>query len=186
MVDRVKAPHVRLNEQLAGAKKRLDDAENEIRGVSERRLAELMKRSDRERFDELDSPDLTNSDRAKLRRAIAARLCLGKMELFVSRGGFWWPRLTSWLRYRGATAVAVTAIAAPACFLTALAWRNTGEIFAVPNAVTMDWTLPSGGVEQTTLKIGDRLVVIPRSGKSHVVRRWIPKQGYATSQFDSD
>lgn len=185
MVDRVKAPQARLNEQIAGAKKRLDDAENDVRRVSERRLGELMKRSESERFEALDDPDLTTADRAKLRRSIAASLRHGKMELFVLKGGFRLRRVTQWLRYRGPATIAIAAIAAPVCFLTALAWRNTGDIFVLPNAVTMDWTLPSGAIEQTALKNGDRLVVIRRSGQWHLVRRWIPKKGYATSQFNS-
>jgi hypothetical protein len=186
MVDRVKAPQVRLNEQLAGAKKRLDDAENEIRRVSKQCLTELLKKSERERFEALDDPDLTRPDRAKLRRSIAASLRRGRMKLFVARGGFWWRWVSRWLRYRGPATIAVAAVVIPLCFLTAVARRNTGEVILVPNAITMDWTLPSGAVEQMALKIGDRLVVIPRPGKSHVVRRWIPKQGYAISQFDSD
>lgn len=186
MVDHVKSPRARLNERLAGARKRLEHAENEVRRVSEQRLTELMNKSERERFEALDDPDLTKPDRAKLRRSIAASLRRGRMKLFVVRGGFWWRRVSRWLRYRGPATVAVAAVVIPLCFLTAVAWRNTGEVFLVPNTGTMDWTLPSGAVEQTTLKIGDRLVVIRRSGKSHLVRRWIPEKGYATSQFESD
>jgi hypothetical protein len=186
MVDRVKTPQVRLNKQLAGAKKRLDDAENEIRRVSQRRLAALMRRSERERFEALDDPDLTTADRAKIRRSIAAGLCHGKTELLALRGGFRWRQLTQWLRYRGPATIAAAAIAAPMCFLTFIAWWNTGEVVVMPNILTLDWTLPSGAVEQKTHDLGDRLVVILRPGKSHVVRRWIPKQGYAISQFDSD
>jgi hypothetical protein len=186
MVDRVKAPQVRLNKQLSDARKRLEDAENKIRRVSQRRLAELMKRSARERFEALDDPDLTTADRANVRRSIAASLCHGKIQLFTLRGGFRWRWVTQWLRYRGPATIAVAAIAAPVCFLTVIAWRNTGEVVVMPSLLTLDWRMPSGALEQTTLNLGDRLVVIPRPGKSHVVRRWIPKQGYAISQFDSD
>jgi hypothetical protein len=186
MDDRVKAPHVRLNEQLVGAKKRLDDAENEIRRVSERRLAELMKRSERERFEALDDPDLTTADRAKVRRSIAASLSHGKMELLALRGGFRWRQVTQWLRYRGPATIAVAAIAAPVCFLTVIAWRNTGEVITLPKAITLDWRLPSGAVEQTIVNAGDRLVIVGRSGTSYVLRRWIKDQGYATSRIETD
>jgi hypothetical protein len=182
----MRAPLARLNARIAGGKTRLQDAENEIKRISERRLAELMKRSERVRFEQLDDPDLTKPDRAKLRRSIAAGLRHGKLEILVFRGHFRWRRVLHWLRYRGLTTVVAAAIVVPIILLMVIARSNTGQVFVVPNAVTLDWKLPSGAKEKTSLHVGDRLVVISSSGTSHVVRRWIKNQGYATSQFASD
>lgn len=186
MVGRMRAPRARLNARFADSKERLEAAEDAIRRVSERRLAELMKLSERERFEQLDTPDLTPLDRAKLRRSIAVSLRHGKMELILLRGNFRWRRVSRWLRYRGATAIAAAAVAVPLCLLIATAWKNTGEVITVPNAVRLDWRLPSGAVEQTILNVGDRLVIVGQSGKSYVIRRWIKDQGYATSMIEID
>jgi hypothetical protein len=182
----MRAPLARLNARIAGGRTRLQDAEDEIKRISERRLAELMKRSQRERFEQLDDPNLTNSDRLKLRRTIAASLRHGKMEMLAFRGYFRWRRVLHWIRYGGLTTAVAAAIFIPICILMVIARSNTGQVLIVPNDVTLDWTLPSGAGEKASLHVGDRLVVISSSGRSHVVRRWIKNQGYATSQLDSD
>lgn len=182
----MRAPLARLNARIAAGKNRLQDAENEIERISRRRLAELMKLSERERFEQLDDPDLTQPDRTKLRRSIAAGLRHGKLQILVFRGHFRLRRVLHWVRYRGLTTAAVAAIVVPIFLLSAIARSNTGQVFVLPNAVSLDWTLPSGAKEKTSLHVGDRLVIISRSGTPYLVRRWIQNQGYATSQFATD
>jgi len=186
----MKAPLARLNARYEEGKKQLENAKEAVRRVSKNRLAELMKLPELERFRQLDDPDLTKPDRAKLRRSIAASLQHGKMKLLVLRGGFRWRRVARWLRYRRATAMAVVLAAAPLCFLAAIAWKNTGEVIVLPAPMALDWKLPSGAAERTILAAGDRLVIVSQSS-SEVARRWIKDeaikdQGYATSPVKID
>ena len=182
----MKTPRARLNARYEDAKKRREQAEETVRRLSKQRLAELMKLPDRRRFEQLNNPDLTKPDRTKLQQSIAASLQHGKLDFFKSRGSLQWRGMSRWLRYRGTTAIVVVVVLVPLCALTAMAWRNTPEMVTVPNALTLDWKLPSGVLERTTLHVGDRLALFRQSGTSALARRWIEKTGYATSPVDLD
>jgi len=186
----MKAPLARLNARYEEGKKQLENAKEAVGRVSKNRLAELMKLPELERFRQLDDPDLTKPDRAKLRRSIAASLQHGKMALWALRGGSRWRQVTQWVRYRGTTAMTVAAVATPLCFLGAIAWKNTAEVIVLPAPIALDWKLPSGAQERTNLAAGDRLVIVSQSGND-VARRWIKDQankdqGYATSRVNID
>jgi hypothetical protein len=182
----MKAPLARLNARYADGKKQLEKAKEAVRLVSKQRLAELMKLPERQRFEQLDDPDLTKPDRTKLQQSIAATLQHRKLDFFISSGGLRWRGMGRWVRYRGPTAIAVLVVLAPLFSLTAIAWRNTPEMVIVPNPLTLDWKLPSGSMERTTLRVGDRLALFRQSGTSALARRWIDKTGYATSPVDLD
>jgi hypothetical protein len=186
----MKTPLARLNDRYADSKRQLGKAEEAVRRVSKQRLAELMRLAERERFEQLDDPDLTKLDRAKLRRSIGASLQHGKMELWALRGGFRWRRLMHWFRYRGTMAMTVAAVATPLCVLAAIAWKNSGEVIVLPSPIALDWKLPSGAAERTILAAGDRLVIVSQAGND-VARRWIKNQatkdqGYAISPVNID
>ena len=169
--------------QFSAADKRLKNAKDAIRRVSEQHLSELMKLPERKRFEHLEDASLTSGDRNKLRRSIAVTLNREKVQFVLSSGRFRMRPVANWVRRRWFPVMIATVIAAPSVTFTLMAWKNTGDRINLSKEVTLDWKMPSGLIEHQSYKSGDTLVIVRESGTRSVARRWILGQGYATAVY---
>lgn len=176
----MKTPRNRLDARIDRGQARLKKAEEDIRLLSEGRLAELLKLSAASRFEHLDDPDLTQSDRSTLRKSISSTLPPAKRRLSVAFGRLRPIRIGRWIRQRGVALIISSIIGLPLCGFAALAWSNTGELVDVRQEGILTWQTPSGIAELGGVRAGDSLI-ISRSLWSTSARRWILGKGYATA-----
>lgn len=171
----------RLAARYAAAEQSVRQVEDRIRRVSEKRLMDLMKLSERERFEHLDDDRLALPDRAKLRQSIAVSLRSPKPQAPVWRGQALMRRTGNYLRRRLSITIAATIIVMPLGVLACMAWRNTGEVTVLQSPITVDWRLPTGEKLRGSIAVGYPLVIVSRSIGSSFARHWISGQGYATA-----
>jgi hypothetical protein len=174
--------HDNLAAQYTTAKARLDEADGDVRRVSRNRLAELMKLPEQQRFAHLEDSALTPQDRSTLRRGLAAQLVAAKSEIQLFRIPMIW--LWGRLRYRLPAMLVTMVIASPLCVWGIMAWHNTAESHAFDQPLTLNWTLPSGEIQQTTVAAGHPIVIVHHWGMTSFVRHWIAGQGYATARVN--
>jgi len=175
-----------LKVQYQNAAKRLNAAEQKIVRVSADRLKALLRRPHAEQLRAIDDPDLTPSDRRKLREALASTL-----RPSVAKAIKW----RAVRMFRGPThalagnLVALTTAAVfffPPCIALFLVWLNTASGMNGTPTNPLQWTHPSGALTVSPVQPGERIGLIQKLDGSLIVRKWSPKEGYLTSRVVID
>ncbi|WP_454620446.1 hypothetical protein [Bradyrhizobium cenepequi] len=172
----------KMQGQYAGAKARLDQADEDVRRTSGRRLTELMDVPERQRLAHLGDPTLTPEDRASLLRSVAAKLPPPRARLF----GRIIPAIQPSFRLRRRLIALIMAIVpiAPGLIWTAMSWKNTATMYMFQRPIRVEWHEPSGEPHPVIVAAGREVALIDHlSGRSHL-RYWIAGQGYATAEFN--
>jgi hypothetical protein len=172
---------------IAKARAEAQAAETRVRKLSSDRFSELMRLSERERFNNLEDPQLTPEDRNKLRAALHAALpsagsanpskrpspfpILRRIRLFVHR------QIATPGQFITVIGVVIS-IAAAGCEI----WKNTGDAVTIKESVSVIWLLPTGDEAPGTLNRGESLITINRAVNVAVFRKWIAGVGYAKAQ----
>lgn len=173
----------KLSARYQSAESRVDAVEAEFRRASERRLAELMKLTPRQRLEQIDDPALTTADRLKLRRSIAGSLQHRNRYALLFSSRVVVTAVRGWVRYVP-RAIVVAAVIVPFVLVVNRARTNTDEVIILPQPIQVQWRLPSGGIEPGFIPVGAHLAVARQSDSPAIARHWIEREGYATAKVN--
>jgi hypothetical protein len=170
------------------AKADVDASDAENRRASAKRLAEILKSTNRSALVAgLKDPALIPFDREQLENAIAVRLPRHRLRIpltIATTLGL----AARHVRYHWRGLALFALIATPVITATGVAWHNTGAFKAsFSQAWTFDWHFPDGHVEAVSIPAEAGVVAIGRLRNGNIsLRFWDPNAGYGRTDVPAD
>lgn len=163
-------------ERIAQAGEQDAAAKAEIAAASAKRLAEFLERPPAERLAGFEERYLTNEDRAKLRRSLAASM--------PNRGanpvrGFWRaPRIEATIGRARMSPLTILFTLTGASWLAMACWSTPSTVQLGKRGMSM-FTTPDGRAVPVALPAGTLLPVVATRDDELLVRLWVERVGYA-------